>query len=119
MQAIVDNRRFEADALVNYPNSSFDVIFEVKYTSPKNALNRIVEGITRTVRAASIFNATGALLIVVSDEASQETIDKLRKHADSVASDFQRPPNILIVTAADFSELSPTEFLERFGLPQP
>lgn len=119
MQAVVNGRRFEVDALITYPNSNLDVIFEVKYSSPKNVLNRIVDGITQIVRTATIFDATGVLLIVVSDEATHASLDKWREDARGIAAEFQKPPKVLIIRASDFSSLSPEELLEELGLPQP
>jgi hypothetical protein len=111
---------FEVDAAVMRQGKFDPIIFELKYAStPKNVTNRIMDGLQQLARATSVVKGRGALVIVVSDDATPMQIDNWTEAARQIAAEYRSFMGIYIGRNSDFIALPAKEFATKLGLPRP
>jgi hypothetical protein len=111
---------FEVDAAVMHEGKFDPIIFELKYAStPKNATNRIMDGLQQLARATSVVKGRGALVIVVSDDATPMQIENWTGTARKIAAEYRSLIGIYIGRHSDFMNLPAKEFATKLGLPNP
>jgi hypothetical protein len=112
----ITKNRVEADAVVR-PSGPNTIVFELKYTrSRNNAMNQIVSGLQNLARSTEALNATGVLVAIVNDAASQQEVDRWRAQAIELADTYKKVARIYVGRYADFKALSGAELLRQVGL---
>lgn len=108
----------EVDAVLN-PRGPDRVVFEVKYASNSNSrtiANRIFGGLQNLARATGVIDATGVLVVIVSDDASLEEIDLWSAQARESASGYRSVRGSYVGRYSDFLSLGALDFARLVGL---
>jgi hypothetical protein len=108
------DERITVDAVARTPESHQLVVFEVKYAASKNTvMSRAVEGLMQVARAASLLDAKGALIVVVSDKATTQEIEVWSSRVNAIAGEYRSVTGVLISRYSEFLALPPEDLLEQ------
>jgi hypothetical protein len=77
-----------------------------------------VDGLQQLARATSVVKGKGALVIVVSDDATPMQIDNWTETARQIAAEYRSLLGIYIGRRSDFIALPAKQFATKLGLPQ-
>jgi hypothetical protein len=112
-------QNIELDAMVSQAPRP-PIIFELKYASSarwRSVSNRIVDGLQQLVRATTITNARGVLLVIVSDDATSTQIEQWNARATQMGAEYQSVINAYVGRYSDFLDLPASAFAAQLGLP--
>jgi hypothetical protein len=118
-----DGAAVEVDAVVN-PAGNDTVVFEIKYASNSDSraiANRVFDGFQQLMRATSNLasgkvNPTGVLVVVLSDDATSEEIERWNAQARQSVSEHTSIRGSYVGRYSDFLSLDATDFAALVGL---
>jgi hypothetical protein len=105
----------EIDAVVDRELSP--ILFELKYASePTELPSRMLNGLRRVARAATLAKGRAVLIIVVSDYITPMQIEHWTEQARQIAAEYYSVLGFYVGTYSDFIALSAREFAAEVGL---